>query len=98
MLFPKLGEADRGDKDMGSELEGLGGRRGGGMGGGIGGGTAGPWTAPQTSNAARLALDGRGGTGGILGCSVVGEVPGRGDTVPASFEPLSVPSCPSPLA
>lgn len=54
-------------------------------------------TAPQTSNAARLALDGRGGTGGILGNSVVGEVPGRGDTVPPSFAPTSAPSCPSPL-
>ena len=61
----------------------------------MGGGIAGGGTLPQTSNAARLELDGRGGTGGTLGSSVVGEVPGRGDTVPGSF--ASMPSCPSPL-
>ena len=49
-------------------------------------------------NIARLALDDRGETGRILDCAVVGEVPGRGDIVPASFEPLSVPSCLFPLA
>ena len=47
---------------------------------------------PKTSNATRVALTGRGGTGGTLGSSVVGEVPGRRDTVLVSFEPASPPS------
>ena len=92
-LFPRLGEADPGDTELGSEVEGLGRRRGGRM----GRGTAGGGALPQTSNVARLALDGHGGTGGTLGSSVIREVPGSGDTVPVSFEPVSTPSCPSPL-
>ena len=56
------------------------------------GGTAGGGILPQTSNATTMALDGRGGTGGTLGISVDGEVPERGDTVPASFESASPPS------
>ena len=92
-LFPKLGGADRGDIELESEVEGLGGRRGERM----GRGRVGKGTVPQISNAARLALDGHGGKGGILGSSVFEEVFRRGDTVPVSFKPVSTPSCLSPL-
>ena len=90
MLFPYMDEADLGGTELGSEVEGLGGRRGGGM----GGGTAGGGILSQTSNATKLAFDGCGGTGGTLGSSVVGEVPRRGETVPV---PLSRPPHPPVL-